>query len=256
MKVIVADASIRIGSRRGYTTIPNGLLPTGQLSARAWGVYVYLLSRPPGWECRVYHLQNVFTEGRDAIYAALRELVASGLMVKETVKPAGKPPVQRFALPDEPDTEKPDTAQPDTGKPHPENPYGNSQERDSATTEEATTDRGSDLAVASESIAEHFDVFWQGYPRKVGKPQALAAFKKAVKRESVGVILIAVGLLAADPNLPEKRFIPHAATWLNRDGWNDEPYPPRQQQSKPTRGQENLAFLAELAQREQRGIGS
>jgi predicted transcriptional regulator len=33
--------------------------------------------------------------------------------------------------------------------------------------------------------------------------------------------------LAADPNLPEKQFIPHPATWLRRCGWLDEPYPER-----------------------------
>jgi hypothetical protein len=32
---------------------------------------------------------------------------------------------------------------------------------------------------------------------------------------------------AADPNLPDKQFIPLPATWLNGDRWDDDPCPPR-----------------------------
>lgn len=77
------NTGIRIGKRRGFTLIYNDMLPEGEISARAWGVYCYLLSRPEGWECRVSHLRTVFKEGRDAIYTALRELVDVGLMGKE-----------------------------------------------------------------------------------------------------------------------------------------------------------------------------
>lgn len=77
------SAGITVSRRRGYTVVYNDLLPSdGSLSARAWGLYVYLLSRPDGWECRAGHLRTVFKEGRDAIYAALRELVTAGLMEK------------------------------------------------------------------------------------------------------------------------------------------------------------------------------
>ena len=33
--------------------------------------------------------------------------------------------------------------------------------------------------------------------------------------------------LAADPNLPEPQFIPHPTTWLERNGWEDDPLPSR-----------------------------
>ena len=66
------------------------------------------------------------------------------------------------------------------------------------------------------------------YPRKVGKPVAEKAFEKAVKRSRDPMVIVAgARRLAEDPNLPEKQFIPHPSTWLNRDGWNDEPMPAR-----------------------------
>lgn len=74
----------RIRTRKtGYTVIPNGLLQPGQISARAWGIYCYLRSRPEGWDTRLSDLRRWFKEGRDAIYSALRELVEAGLMEKE-----------------------------------------------------------------------------------------------------------------------------------------------------------------------------
>lgn len=65
---------------RGYVIIPSGTLPKGKISARAWGLYAYLLSRPPGEAVHVKHLKTVFTEGRGAITTAIGELVAVGLL--------------------------------------------------------------------------------------------------------------------------------------------------------------------------------
>lgn len=79
--------SVRIPKRKhGYTMIWHTLMPEdGSLSARAWGLYCYLTSRPDGWECRSGHLASVFKEGRDATRAALHELVDAGLMTLEPV---------------------------------------------------------------------------------------------------------------------------------------------------------------------------
>lgn len=82
-KTSTQAATIRTPKRNGYTVIPNGVLPEGKISARSWGLYVYLLSRPPGWEIRTSQLQKIFSEGRDAIRTALRELISVDLMRME-----------------------------------------------------------------------------------------------------------------------------------------------------------------------------
>ena len=72
-----------------------------------------------------------------------------------------------------------------------------------------------------------FTEFWSAYPRKVGKASAKKAWAQAVKRAPANVITAACFQMANDPNLPADRsLIPHPTTWLNRDGWDDEPYPP------------------------------
>ena len=73
-----------------------------------------------------------------------------------------------------------------------------------------------------------FDEFWAACPRKVGKQKARTKFAAAVKRAgNPRPVIDGMKRFAADSNLPEKRFIPHPTTWLERDGWEDEPLPPR-----------------------------
>lgn len=78
-----------------------------------------------------------------------------------------------------------------------------------------------------------FDDFWRTYPRKVGKPNAEAAYRRAVKRlwreDNAIEATIMAGLLRwcehwRARNEPE--FVPHPATWLNQHRWNDVPTEP------------------------------
>ena len=79
------------------------------------------------------------------------------------------------------------------------------------------------------SVNESFNEFWEVYPKHLQKGEARKAFFKAVQRVGdADTILEGARRMAADPNLPVKQFIPYPATWLNRDGWDDEPFPPRE----------------------------
>lgn len=84
------------------------------------------------------------------------------------------------------------------------------------------------LAQTSDS-SEHdlFEDFWDAYPRKVGKQKARSKFTAACRRAPADHVIAGAHRLASDPNLPEAQFVPHPTTWLERDGWEDEPLPPR-----------------------------
>ena len=69
--------------------------------------------------------------------------------------------------------------------------------------------------------ADAFARFWDVYPKKVGKKDAEKAFKK---------VLVDVQILIDAVNRQKKssqwckdggQFIPHPATWLNNERWND-----------------------------------
>lgn len=75
------------------------------------------------------------------------------------------------------------------------------------------------------AVEAAFDTFWELYPRKVGKQAAKATFTKLSRTVDPEIIVDGAARLANDPNLPEKKLIPHAKTWLNEGRWEDEPYP-------------------------------
>lgn len=93
-----------------------------------------------------------------------------------------------------------------------------------------------------------FDQFWDLYPRKVGKPDALKAYEKAAKTHGEQIIIAGVQRLQLDPNLPERNFIPHPATWLNREGWNDEPFPARNRPTDKPSTEDKMRNTIALAQ--------
>jgi len=72
---------------------------------------------------------------------------------------------------------------------------------------------------------DQFDRFWERYPNKVAKQDALKAWKK-IRMNGELFKEIMSGLdrwLASDEWYRDNgRFIPHPATWLNGQRWNDE----------------------------------
>lgn len=86
---------------------------------------------------------------------------------------------------------------------------------------------------ASESADDGFADFWEQYPKKVAKPAAEKAWRKAKPSKQLLADLMA-GLerqkASADWQKDGGRFIPHPATWLNGRRWDDElPQPAAQQ---------------------------
>ena len=68
-----------------------------------------------------------------------------------------------------------------------------------------------------------FDDFWQLWPRREGKANAVKAWQKAIKKISEPELLEKARAYVTSPTVPQTQFVPHAATWLNGERWNDEP---------------------------------
>jgi hypothetical protein len=90
-----------------------------------------------------------------------------------------------------------------------------------------------------------FNEFWELVPRKVAKATAEKAFIKATRQTSALEIIEGMRRLANDPNLPDTQYIPHPTTWLNAQGWNDDPYPARTRTNAKLANQQSAreAFL-------------
>ena len=68
-----------------------------------------------------------------------------------------------------------------------------------------------------------FESFWELYPRKVGKKMARTAWAKLTSKQKVDA-LAAIKNYVKYWQLKETDldFIPHAATWLNQERFEDE----------------------------------
>lgn len=112
-------AVFRIERTRDYTVMSNHHLRNANLSLKAKGLLSMMLSLPEDWNYTTRGLAKICKEGVDAIGAALRELEASGYIVRHKLRDRqGRISDTEYVIYEQPQLRKPDTDSPDT-----ENPY-------------------------------------------------------------------------------------------------------------------------------------
>ena len=67
-----------------------------------------------------------------------------------------------------------------------------------------------------------FELFWEEYPRKVGKKKARDAWRKISVRNDLIPIMKFIEAAGASTIWDDPQYIPHPATFLNGERWNDE----------------------------------
>lgn len=82
---------IRVKHQKNYVVIRNNtVLSDPNLSFKAKGFWSYCMSRPDDWEFKMTHLSEVSTDGKDAIYSAINELVEAGYIKKIQYREKGR----------------------------------------------------------------------------------------------------------------------------------------------------------------------
>ena len=89
---------------------------------------------------------------------------------------------------------------------------------------------------------DEFALFWDEFPKRIGKKAAQKAFQNAQDRPRIDDLLEAIRKQKRSPQWLKDngQFIPHPATWLNRGQWADVAT-----ETKPSVFQEFLARGAE-----------
>ena len=88
---------------------------------------------------------------------------------------------------------------------------------------------------SKKTLNDEFETFWNLYPKKIAKADALKAWNKALKTKTADEL---IGLTKAysESKLPEMTYIPYPASWLNKGLYesveSNKPKPP----SKPIFG--------------------
>lgn len=208
-------STIRVTKRERWTTISRETLNDEALSFRARGVLAWLLDKPDDWRCNADTISNHGTEGRDAVRTALSELEEHGYLVRRKAQDAQG----RWSTEIEVYERPTDAWKSVVGSPTPGNPTVGSPGANTTT----ETDDCEQTPVVP--IDSDFEMFWKWYPNKVGKPAARRAWQTAVKRSGVEPIF-AGGDRWRDhwkAAKTEQRYIPHPATFLNQERYNDTP---------------------------------
>lgn len=191
-----------------------------RLSWGARGLLIFLLGKPDSWSVSINHLRDETKgsskpTGRDGVYGLLEELITAGYVIRsqERAQSGGFSKnaymVHESPLPD---------------LPYPANPYPAKPTLVSIDTkQELNKIKTSSPKRLSDDT---FELFWRLYPKKVSKSDALKAWKKI----DIGLLeKIMVALSAhrcCEQWVKDKgQFIPNAATWLNKQKWEDEVTP-------------------------------
>lgn len=198
-----------------FAQIPNHAIRDPRISSNGFRLLAYLMSHADGYELTYGQIERETALGRFAINGAINNLKQLGwLEVKSTKLPNGQFGPKAWIVLDAA-TVGNSTA-------------GNSTvERPTDNKNTNTREEQLENSLPQAALEGAFSEFWKHYPRKVEKLAARKAFEKAVTVADVETIIDGARRLAADPNLPEKVFLKHPASWLNAGGWEDEPYPER-----------------------------
>lgn len=194
-----------------------------RLSWSARGLLIFLLGKPDHWQVSVEALLNCGPDKKgnrkEAIYGYINELIGAGYITRKKHASGAMDYVVSEFPAEVPDKEKPDWANPDQANPNLGYPTLVSIE---VKQELKKTTNLSGMPDVSE---ESFEDFWQEYPKKKAKADALKAWRK-IKPDASLLAKILKGLSVAKASegwvKDGGRFVPHPATWLNGKRWEDE----------------------------------
>lgn len=221
--------------KNGYSVISNSALRDPKLSARSKGLYAYIMTLPEDWQIYKEELYKHFTEGRDALNKAMKELIQSGYVEVMQTKENGKFGINEYIIKDTAGG-KPFTENPSTEKPLTENPQLLNTEE--LSTEEVITDntphtpqgeRKSRIKLTEKGEAEReFNLLYDSYPKKRGKEAAKRKYIQMhgkIPPVDELIRIVEEWKKTEDWTKQNGQFIPLPATWLNQRRWEDElPY--------------------------------
>jgi hypothetical protein len=199
-----------------FTIINNSVVRDPNLSLGAIGLLAQLLSHQPGWKITQESLARANKVGKDAIRTLLGELMAAGYLERSAERErndAGQLAGYVYTTKDREVTTAgcPTLAEPTLGEPTLAEPPH----------KKTITKK----TIIKKTNNQDFEIFWNLYPRKTAKGEALKAWQK--NSAHAEEIIEGVTKYANDPNLPPTQFVPHPATWLNQKRWLDGNLPER-----------------------------
>jgi hypothetical protein len=184
-----------------FTQIHNAWVRDSKLSYKAKGLLTYLLSHEIGYTITIGQIIRESNDGKQAVRSALEELIEAGyLETKRTTDQRGYNAGLAYFIKD-------------PAKPKSENPTLENPTLDNRTAIENNLIKNKKKE--DKETTNKFETFWNLYPRKIGKADALKAWAKVTKTKDPDE-LIKLTKAYAEGRLPEATYIPYPASWLNK----------------------------------------
>ena len=187
-----------------FAQVPNSAIRDPQISPNAFRLLAYLMSHKEGYELTYGQIERQTTLGRYAINEAIRVLTDKGwLRTERTKKDNGQFGPTSFHILD---PEAVDSVADDSSAGH-------------STVEQPTDIKKTNNLEKTKDKEKHlegFDTFWNLYPKKVAKADALKAWKQATKKKTADELIELVKVYS-ESKLPDQQYIPYPASWLNKE---------------------------------------
>ena len=207
------------------------------VAARLW--HVEERNGESGYLFNDWHEYNPATGAKDAgsFGAHVRHHVNKKVVNPECPHCPSEPPMD----PPEPSEVSPPTGVPNANRWH---------TRPDPTRPDPTKSNNSCSSTDVESVSDvdaEFAEWWSGYPRKVGKGQAVKAYRAARKKTDATTLTAALTAQRQALMSKGETYCPHASTWLNGERWADD----ASANPEPlTRTQQHIALARQLAAEE------
>jgi predicted transcriptional regulator len=206
-----------------FAQVPNSAIRDPEISPNAFRLLAYLMSHKEGYELTYGQIERQTTLGRYAINEAIKILANKGwLKTERTKKDNGQFGPTSFHILD------PDAV---------DSVAGDSSAGDS-TMEQPTDIKNTNYLENTKDKEKHlkaFDEFWELYPKRVAKADAVKAWNKAIKRKSPDELL-KLTKVYSEGKLPDMTYIPYPASWLNKELYEDIEEPKEKTLAKPIFG--------------------
>ena len=185
-----------------FTQIHNAWVRDPNITYKAKGLLTYLLSHEVGYTITIGQIIRESGDGKQSVRSALEELIKAGyLETKRTTDARGYNAGLAYFIKD-------------PANPKSENPTLDNPTLDNQTALENNLTK---KTIKQEKPTDNdFDKFWELYPKRIAKADALKAWNKAIKTKTAEKLL-ELTKAYAEGKLPDDKYIPYPASWLNKE---------------------------------------
>lgn len=229
----------RIERRETFTTVENNLIRNKELSFKAKGIMILMLSMGEGFTFHTNGLASFSTDGKDGVASGLKELEKHGYLERKTQHDEnGKFAGIEYYIYEQPKTDLPKTEKPKTEKPSTENPSIKKEQplRNNNTKKEQSyvpevIDSQEEYEIETERMADELrTLFTKYYPNdNVGtrfpRKKVIERLNKARKKKSFDYMKIRTGtenyLFVNASAKKEFQYIKGFDSFIHNEMYND-----------------------------------